>query len=64
MYTKPTLERYGRFRDLTRLGLASATDGFSILGIGSSPGCETTWSYRGRTGTIEIGCPSDDVSTS
>lgn len=51
MYEKPTLQRFGTFRELTLLGLNSSTDGASIFGIGS-PGCSTTiW---GRT--WEIGC--------
>lgn len=48
MYEKPRLERFGTFRELTKLGLASDSDGFSILGIGTSPGCETFG--------FEIGC--------
>jgi hypothetical protein len=60
MYRKPTLETLGSFRDLTRWGFQSATDGGSIFGIGS-PGCETR---IGRY-TIEIGCPTDgDATTS
>lgn len=64
MYRKPTLEKFGHFRDLTRLGFSSASDGFSIVGIGTSPGCETDWSWGSRSGTIELGCPSDGASTS
>ncbi len=52
-YATTVLKRFGSFRELTLLGFASATDGATILGIGS-PGCETTlW---GRT--YEIGCPT------
>lgn len=58
MYQKPTLEKFGSFRDLTRLGFASSTDGASIFGIGS-PGCSTTlW---GRT--YEIGCPDSPTAS-
>jgi hypothetical protein len=59
MYSKPRIERFGTFRDLTRWGLSSASDGGSILGIGS-PGCSTTW----RGNTWEIGCPTDGGPTS
>lgn len=51
MYEKPLLQRFGTFRELTRWGLNSSTDGGSIFGIGS-PGCSTTiWGH-----TWEIGC--------
>ena len=51
MYEKPSLKKFGTFRDLTQLGLNKSTDGASIFGI-SSPGCSTTvW---GRT--WEFGC--------
>jgi hypothetical protein len=53
MYSKPTLEKFGTFRELTQWGWRSATDGGSILGIGS-PGC-STFGY-------EIGCPSPSTS--
>lgn len=57
MYEKPTLQRFGSFRELTLLGFASSTDGASIFGIGS-PGCSTTiW---GRT--YEIGCDGPTTS--
>lgn len=58
-YQKPLVEKFGSFRELTRFGLASATDGASIWGI-SSPGCSTTIGRR----TWEIGCPDDGPSTS
>lgn len=53
MYEKPLLQRFGTFRELTQLGLASSTDGASIFGIGS-PGCSTTIGGH----TWEIGCPT------
>lgn len=56
MYQKPSIQKYGTFRELTRWGLSSASDGGSILGIGS-PGCQTDLSRWGY-GTIEIGCPT------
>jgi hypothetical protein len=58
-YQKPLVEKLGSFRELTRFGLASATDGASIFGIGS-PGCSTTWLGT----TYEIGCPEDGPTTS
>jgi hypothetical protein len=54
VYEKPSLQRFGTFRDLTRWGFASASDGGSILGI-SSPGCETD---TGQWGVYRIGCPT------
>ncbi len=62
MYIRPTLTKYGSFRELTRWGFSSASDGGSILGIGS-PGCQTNlrrWGY----GTISIGCPVSTVTSS
>jgi len=59
MYQKPSLEKFGTFRDLTQWGLSNASDGGSIFGIGS-PGCTTT---IGRT-TYTIGCPTDGPSAS
>lgn len=47
MYQKPSLQRFGSFRELTQLGIRDNTDGASFLGIGS-PGCSTLG--------IEIGC--------
>jgi hypothetical protein len=59
MYQKPVLEKFGHFRDLTRLGLSSSTDGFSVIGIGTSPGCQTTWRWGSHGGTVEYGCPEE-----
>ena len=57
MYQKPALQRFGTFRELTQLGLASSTDGATFLGIGS-PGCQTTlWGN-----TYEIGCTGPSAS--
>lgn len=36
MYERPTLERYGGFRQLTQLGSVGASDGCSISGIGGT----------------------------
>jgi hypothetical protein len=38
MYQKPTLQRFGTFRDLTRLGSDTDGDG-GILGTGIGDGC-------------------------
>jgi hypothetical protein len=38
MYQKPTLERFGTFRDLTLAGCIGSTDGASLPGIGNSTG--------------------------
>ncbi len=59
MYQKPSLEKFGTFRELTQWGLASASDGGSIFGI-SSPGCETRIGRR----TYSIGCPTDTPTAS
>ena len=37
MYEKPRIERFGTFRELTRLGFDQGTDLFGAFGI---PGCE------------------------
>ena len=62
MYQKPVLVRYGSFRELTRWGFSSASDGGSIFGIGS-PGCQTDLSQWGG-GVYSIGCPTDGPTTS
>lgn len=59
VYQKPRMEKFGSFRELTRWGVSSASDGGSIFGIGS-PGCETN---LGRLGTIEIGCPTSPTTS-
>ena len=38
MYTKPSVTRFGTFRDLTQVGCFNVTDGISIVGIGTSVG--------------------------
>lgn len=48
MYSKPTVQKFGSFRELTQIGLSNASDGVSIWGIS---GCETFG--------VEIGCPVD-----
>lgn len=57
-YQKPVVEKFGTFRELTRWGLQSASDGGSIFGIGS-PGCSTTIGTK----TYEIGCPTDTTAS-
>jgi len=32
VYVKPRLERFGTFRELTKLGFTGASDGFTIIG--------------------------------
>ncbi len=32
MYQKPSLERFGSFRELTQIGFSGASDGFTIIG--------------------------------
>jgi hypothetical protein len=60
MYTKPSLETLGTFRDLTRWGLSSASDGGSIFGVTVSSGCSTSWGGR----TWEINCPPSGPTAS
>lgn len=36
MYSKPKVERFGTFRELTQVGFNGTTDGFTICGIGAS----------------------------
>ena len=57
MYQKPKLERFGTFRELTRLGLSNASDGASILGVVTSPGCYSDFRDYGY-GEYSIGCPT------
>ena len=59
MYQKPMLEKFGTFRDLTRLGFSSASDGASIFGVATSPGCVTQWENR----TFAYGCPADATAS-
>lgn len=58
-YQKPTLEKFGTFRDLTRLGFSSASDGASICGVTTSPGCVSVFDGR----TYETGCPADATAS-
>ena len=58
MYQKPTLQKFGTFRELTRFGFASAADGISIFGIGGD-GCQIDVGSR----TYEIGCPEGSTSS-
>lgn len=37
MYVKPSLQRFGTFRELTQIGLTNNSDGASILSV-NSPG--------------------------
>lgn len=56
MYQKPSVAKLGSFRELTRWGLQAASDGGSILGIGS-PGCRT----RIFGQVVEIDCPDPNA---
>lgn len=38
MYLKPTLQRFGSFRDLTRIGFELASDGCTIVGVNGNTG--------------------------
>jgi hypothetical protein len=43
MYEKPRVERYGTFRELTRIGFNGRTDGFTVTNNDTgdtSTGCE------------------------
>ena len=42
MYVKPSLQRFGTFRELTQIGLTAASDGASILSV-NSPGSDRQW---------------------
>jgi hypothetical protein len=42
MYIKPTLQRFGTFRELTQIGLTNNSDGASILSV-NSPGSDRQW---------------------
>ncbi len=53
MYEKPTLRKFGTFRELTKLGLNQSTDGGSIFGI-TSPGSDCQSGVWGAT--WEAGC--------
>lgn len=41
MYDRPTLQKFGTFRELTKLGNDGASDGATVHGIGTSDGCLT-----------------------
>lgn len=38
MYTKPTLEKFGSFRELTQVGFGGPNDPLAFLGIGGHSG--------------------------
>ena len=40
MYQKPKVERFGTFRELTRVGFNGTTDGFTICGVNGGTGNE------------------------
>lgn len=39
MYAKPTLEKFGTFRDLTMLGFLGTSDGYFICGTVTGSNC-------------------------
>lgn len=41
-YVTPSLQRFGSFRELTRIGLTNNSDGASILSV-NSPGSNRQW---------------------
>lgn len=47
MYQKPTLKKFGTFRELTQFGTAGASDGQVTLG---DPGC--------LINDVSFGCPT------
>jgi hypothetical protein len=55
-YQKPLVEKFGTFRELTRFGISSASDGASIFGIGTSPGCDSRL-------LGPIGCPTGPTTS-
>jgi len=55
VYQKPMIEKFGAFRELTRWGFTSASDGGSIMGVTVSDGCSTRWNGH----TYNFGCPTD-----
>lgn len=46
MYIKPTLQRFGTFRELTQIGLTNNSDGASILSVNST-GSDRRWDDEG-----------------
>jgi len=52
MYQKPSISRFGTFRDLTRTGCTGTSDGFTVVGIGTSVGSTPT--IDGTAGTTDI----------
>ncbi len=45
MYVKPSLQRFGTFRELTQIGLTNNSDGASILSV-NSPGSDRQWGQQ------------------
>jgi hypothetical protein len=52
MYSKPQLEKFGTFRELTQIGFRGVSDGLSIPGIGTGNTCSS----------FGIGCPAASTS--
>ena len=49
MYVKPSLQRFGSFRELTQIGLTNASDGASILSVNSVSGPSGSRGWDART---------------
>jgi hypothetical protein len=50
VYEKPTVEKFGSFRDLTRLGFSGNTDGATVIGANgttTSPGDQCVYDATG-----------------
>lgn len=53
MYSKPTLEKFGSFRNLTQVGFSGGNDGYIILGPPNDDGPPTS-----DVGCDLLGCTS------
>jgi hypothetical protein len=49
MYTKPTIKKFGSFRDLTKVGFANQTDGGTAFGTAIGNNCQ--WVVIGNNTT-------------
>lgn len=56
MYSKPTLECYGTFRNITQVGWSSNADGATIFGSTHPTDC-TMYDASIGTGGAFVGCP-------
>jgi hypothetical protein len=58
MYLAPTLERYGTFRELTRLGTNNVSDGCTVSGIGGTADGNEVFTEETFPPTLEPICIS------